>query len=186
MLSVRSRVITFCVVTMLALSIVGCETTQKASSPAQPESKQLSLDVNPVENRDQWKIATADSVTLTAKAPSARSVKILYRPIVATDRYVVLKTINTATDQRAGTFTTTLKLVPDFAGELWAEASYPDGGSNKTEPIQLAAQSSDVAQSPQGQGTPPPPAGASTPIGSIGNDESPRSDKFTGGKIERT
>ncbi|HEX5080962.1 MAG TPA: L,D-transpeptidase, partial [Blastocatellia bacterium] len=69
-----------------------------------------------------------------------------------------------------------LNLAPDFAGEVWAEAVYP-GGSKKMTATTL------IAVDAAGDKT-------SVPLdavgGSVGTDESARSDKLTGGRIIRT
>jgi hypothetical protein len=59
---------------------------------------------------------------------------------------------------------------------LWAEASYSDGAKRRTETIALAAQTADagIVSRPDAVG------------GSVGTDESARSDKLTGGRIRRT
>ena len=48
---------------------------------------------------------------------------------------ILLKTINAPADGLSGTFLATVKLVPDFAGDVWADVSYPDGTKKETEPI---------------------------------------------------
>lgn len=144
---------------------------QQSTSPTQP-----TLEISPVQQgEDSWKIAGADVVTFNVRAPEAKSIRILYRPIVATDRYVVLKTVNRGSN---GEFSTGVRLVADFAGDVWAEVSYPDGSTKETETIELGAQNSDIAQSQK--------SGSIPPVGSAnGNsNEDARSDRRTGGKIE--
>jgi lipoprotein-anchoring transpeptidase ErfK/SrfK len=113
-------------------------------------------------------------------------VRILYRPVVETDRHLVLKTINEPSDRGSGKFSTTLKLVPDFAGEIWAEASFPDGTKKEGQPLELAAQSSLVAQTEASPTAASPTNESANKNGSSRRGESAHSDKFTGGKIERT
>jgi lipoprotein-anchoring transpeptidase ErfK/SrfK len=167
---------------LIAGLTTGCQTVSQNTAQQSPSAQAPTLDATPVEPGEaQWKIAKAETVSLTINAPGARSVRILYRPIVATDRHVVLKTINTPTDIRSGKFSASVKLVADFAGDVWAEVSYSDGTKRETEPIELAAQSSTVAM----EG----PANTASQPGneniSIGKDESARSDKITGGNIEK-
>jgi lipoprotein-anchoring transpeptidase ErfK/SrfK len=172
------KLATFAASVLFSVSMVGCQTVSQNTGQSEPSA--LTIEASPVQQGEgQWKIASADSATLTVNAPGAKSVKILYRPIVATDRHVVLKTIKAPTDGKSGKFSAEVKLVPDFAGEVWAEVSYPDGTKKETEPIQLARYSA-VAQPAQAA-----PNQSANQLGSIGNDESARSDKFTGGKIER-
>src|SRR5215471_16936492 len=121
-----------------------CQTARQDTTPA---SQSPVIEASPVQQgENSWKIATADTVTLTVLAPSAKSVKIMYRPIVETDRHVVLKTINSPVNGQSGKFTTSIKLVKDFAGEVWAEVTLADGTRKETDPIDLAAQDSSVAQ----------------------------------------
>jgi hypothetical protein len=64
-----------------------------------------------------------------------------------------------------------LKTPSDFAGEVWAEASYPKGNRKETKPISLTVESISTAEL----------ADASYKH----SDESARSDKITGGTIEK-
>ena len=92
-----------------------CQTARQDTTPA---SQSPVIEASPVQQgENSWKIATADTVTLTVLAPSAKSVKIMYRPIVETDRHVVLKTINSPVNGQSGKFTTSIKLVKDFANQ---------------------------------------------------------------------
>jgi len=83
--------------------------------------------------------------------------------------------------------------VSDFAGDVWAEVTFADGTKKETEPIELAAPSSSVAQtetSPPGNKNAPaessPAAGSANKNAVSRNGESAKSDKFTGGKIEQS
>src|SRR5205085_2263272 len=96
---------------------------------------------------------------------------ILYRPIDAGDRVVSMKKSPAAADNASGTFTTQIKMTPDFAGEVWAEVTYGDGSKKQTKPIQLSsADNAGIAE-------------AVAKDASHG-DESEREDKFTGGHIQ--
>ncbi|HEY7543747.1 MAG TPA: L,D-transpeptidase [Blastocatellia bacterium] len=144
-----------------------------SESPITPEP---ALDAAPLKESGQWKIAASEKLHLTATAPGARSVRILYKPLAAEHRYVELKKLSSPTEGR-DKFSTELRIGPDFIGDLWAEAQYPDGSTKKTNPIALAnesaisAQSLDIPQENRG--------------GSPNSDESERSDKITGGAIEQ-
>lgn len=165
-------------VILLSFAIAACQTVSQNTAPQASNQQAPTIDASPVESGEaQWKIAKGDKVTLIVNAPGAKSVRVFYRPIVATDRHVVLKTINSPTDNRSGKFSADLKLVPDFAGDVWAEVSYADGSKKETEPIQLATQSSTVAQVGPGE--------AANKYTTTPSNESARSDKFTGGKIEK-
>ena len=157
-----------------------CETASQ--NTGNQAVKTLVLEATPIRDGEgSWKIATADTVTLSLSAPGAQSVRILYRPIVETDRHVLLKTIKSPADKQSGKFSVPLKLVQDFAGDVWAEAVFPDGNKRTTEPIELAAQTSLVAKT---EADAPDQAAANKNVSSR-NGESAHSDKFTGGKIER-
>jgi lipoprotein-anchoring transpeptidase ErfK/SrfK len=176
------RMMFLLVATLTAVLMAACQTiSQDTGRPvANPE---LKIEASPVEQgEDSWKIANSEKVVVTVYAAGARSARILYRPIVETNRHVLLKTITNAGD--SGRFSSELKLVPDFAGDVWAEISYPDGTSKETDPIQLAARTSTIAQSTQ-----PGAAGAdssSNRNASVDTTESAQSDKLTGGKIEKS
>lgn len=122
------------------------------------------------EGNGDVKIAAAETVTLTVVAPGAQQARILYRPIAASEGYLSLKTIDAPTDRASGKFSTEFKPVVDFAGDVWAEVTYPDGKKKETKPIVLAARGSEVS-------------GATS--GGVENNESVRSDRVTGGKIEK-
>ena len=173
-----NRMMALCVGTLVAISLSACQTVSQDTGQSSQGTAQPAIDAAPVQQgENSWKIATADTVTFTVSAPGAQSVRILYRPIVATDRHILLKTINAPADTRSGKFSSSVKLVPDFAGDVWAEVSYPDGTKKETEPIELTAQSSAVAQTDA--------AGAANKNGPSRRGESAQSDKFTGGKIEQ-
>ena len=67
-------------------------------------------------------------------------------------------------------------LTPDFAGQVWAEAVYRDSSKKRTETIALAVDTAGAGTSPR----------IDVVGGSVGTDESARSDKLTGGRIRRT
>ena len=160
-----------------------CQTiSQDTGKPG--ANSELKIDASPVEQgEDSWRIASSDKVMVTVYAPGARSARILYRPIVETSRHILLKTINSSDAGGRDKFSSEVKLVPDFAGEVWAQISYPDGTSKETEPIQLAARTSPTAQSAQSGST--GTDSSANRNGSVGSSESAQSDKFTGGKIEQ-
>lgn len=167
---------------LVAVLLAACQSvSQNTNKPV--ANSDLAIDVSPVQQGEgSWKIATADQVTISVSAPGAQSVRLFYRPIVETDRHIVLKTIKDPSDKAIGKFSSTIKLVSDFAGEVWAEALFPDGTKKEAQPIELAAQSSLVAQS---GATPANESANASKNGSSRRGESAHSDKFTGGKIER-
>src|SRR5262249_19572166 len=93
-----------------------------------------------------------------------------------------------APSNATGEFTARVRIPADFAGDVWAEAYYPDGVEKDTNPISLATNTAIADQPPSAPGNAaegsapkdkPKPA-APAPI-----DKSALSDEITGGKIER-
>ncbi len=169
------RILAIAAAMLAAIFLAACESNiTSTSQQPQQTSNEPTIQASPVEqSEDQWQVAKADTVTLTINAPGAQSARILYRPVVASDRVAVLKKVNAPDKGANGTFSAQLKMVADFAGDVWAEAVYPDGSKKQSQPIKLAtedaaATASDIAAD-----------------AAHGN-ESERSDKFTGGKIETT
>jgi lipoprotein-anchoring transpeptidase ErfK/SrfK len=149
----------------------GSDSTSKLQNPVPV------IEISPLEQgRGQWKIAAADAVTVTVTAPRAERIQILGRPEGAEEEYLDLRTLDAPVDRAVGRFMTRLNLARDFAGEVWAEASYSEGAKRRTETIALTAQAVDagIVSRPDAVG------------GSVGTDESARSDKLTGGRIRRT
>lgn len=144
-----------------------------ANSNTTGAAAEPTIEASPVSKTDdQWQVISADHITLSVTAPGAQSVKILYRPAFTEGRHVELKKLNAPTDAASGKFSSQLKVPTDFAGEVWAEASYRDGAKKETKPISLTIESISADEL----------AGASYKH----SDESARSDKITGGHIEQT
>jgi len=103
-------------------------------------SMQPMLDISPTENADGWLITASDEVKLTATAVGANKIKFNFSPIasVESDYYIELDTLLEATDPAKGEFVTQFKPSADFAGELWVEATYPDGTTGTSEPVSVA------------------------------------------------
>jgi lipoprotein-anchoring transpeptidase ErfK/SrfK len=171
------------VMTSMALSLIfiarGCRRQVREGfdiASRRPESPPV-IEITPLEQSGaQWKIASRNAVTATVTAPGAERVQILGRPEGMEEDYLELRTLTTPVDRAGRRFVTGLNFSPDFAGQVWAEAIYHDGSKKRTETIMLAVDTAD----------------AGTPVeldavgGSVGTDESARSDKLTGGKIRRT
>ena len=98
--------------------------------------------------------------------------KILYRPAFAEGRHIELKKLTSPSDASAGKFSTQMKVPSDFAGDVWAEAVYAHGEKKQAKPISLTAESVSPSEL----------ADASYKH----SDESARSDRITGGRIEQT
>jgi lipoprotein-anchoring transpeptidase ErfK/SrfK len=164
----------FAIAIFIGISGNACKRADKPEGSQEP-----TLEARPVEQGEgEWKIATSPTVNLSVIAPGAQNVKILYRPVVAEGRHLILKKLTEPTDPARGNFSTALQAAPDFAGHVWAEIAYPDGRKKKTEAIALT---SEASLSPQPGQIPLDHIGAS-----VGTDMSERSDQLTGGKIEQT
>src|SRR5581483_6412452 len=170
------KIVAFIAVVVAAFSVQACgpvPNNSNQSAQATAIGKQEpAIEATPVkQGENNWLVAGGDSVTLNVTALGAKSARILYRPIDAGDRVVALKKSPVVADSANGTFTTQIKMSPDFAGEVWAEVAYADGSKKQTKSIQLSsADNASIAEAlakDAAHGT-----------------ESEREDKFTGGKIE--
>jgi len=123
----------------------------------------------------EWKVLASETVGLTVTAPGAREVKVMYKPVVAVRHHAESRTLNTPTSD--GKFTTEFKAAPDFAGDVWAKVSYPDGAKKRTNVLALATAE---AVGPEEGAIPPDRIGKTA-----GTDESERSDKITGAHADR-
>lgn len=134
----------------------GCENPSSGDANAEtPETAQVEtddgvitnamqpmLEVSPTEQSENgWLIVTSDELKLTATAAGAKKIKFNFSPIASaeSDYYVELDTQLEPTDAAKGAFVTQFKPSADFAGELWIEATYPDGSTRTTEPVAVAA-----------------------------------------------
>jgi hypothetical protein len=169
------------VTTGMALSLIlvahTCKSIREsADSTGERQNSGPVIEIMPLEQGSGlWKIST-DAVAVTVTAPGAERVQILGRPAGVEKDYWELRTLTAAIDGASGRFVTRLNLATDFAGQVWAEASYPDGAKRRTETIALAVDTAGVGTA----------ARLDVVGGSVGTDESARSDKLTGGKIRKT
>src|SRR5262249_45785630 len=164
------------VTTSLTLSLIlVAHTCNRFRDGAESTSGRLPvIEIAPLEQGGgQWKIAASDTVTATVTAPGVECVQILGRPVGVEEDYLDLRTLTAPTCRDSGKFVTQLNLAPDFAGQVWAEVVYHDGSKKRTETIALAVDKA-------GAGT---TARLDVVGGSVGTDESARSDKLTGGGI---
>jgi hypothetical protein len=146
-----------------------------ASRDAPPAPLVPSLEVAPLApDAGRWRVAASNDVAFSVTAPRAESVRLLYRPVTLDpDRRLLLRRLDEPTDREAGTFSARVTLPEDFAGVVWAEATYSDGVTKATEPMSLTADDESSAAVRAGA------------VWGAGADESDRSDRLTGGRIEK-
>lgn len=165
---------TFFAVAAILISIAtsACDQAINNVNPSsQATVQEPTIEASPTSpGEGQWLVASADSVTLSITAPGAESARILYRPVAA-NRVVALKKISAPADRASGKFSSPVKIVPDFAGDVWAEVTYTNGTKKETKPISLTAEQAAAGA-------------AELAANAAHGDESERSDKFTGGKIQ--
>lgn len=148
------------------------EKTAETNANSGPTNTEPTIEASPTsKSDDEWQVVSSDTVNFAVTAPQAQSVRILYRPAFSEERHVVLKNVTSPAGQ-GGKFTTQLKVPSDFAGEVWAEVSYPTGEKKQTKPISLTVESISPSEL----------ADASYKH----TEDSARSDKITGGRIETT
>jgi lipoprotein-anchoring transpeptidase ErfK/SrfK len=164
----------WCVVASFACEQVDQPVNTPANKTAATSTNtEPTIEANPTsKSGDEWQVISSDNVTLNVTAPGARAVKILYRPAFAEDRHVELKNLAAPAEPATGKFTTQLKVPSDFAGEVWANVSYPNGEKKDTKSISLTVESISPSEL------------ADASYKHI--EDSARSDKITGGRIETT
>lgn len=171
-LGLHPRVISLLVVMLLAVSVHVCRIMDRAEDSPEPWIKAAPLG----QSAGQWTLIAADTVKFTVTAPGAEKVKLLYKPVAAVGGHAELKTLAAPAKGR-GEFLLEWRPGPDFVGDVWAEAYYLGGVVKKTEPFPLATE--EAISSLAGE----------IPLnrvgGSVKTDESARSDKLTGGRIEQ-
>jgi lipoprotein-anchoring transpeptidase ErfK/SrfK len=166
------------VVLWCAFAAIACERVDRpANAPsdkpvAANANTEPTLEANPTSKSDEWQVISSDTVTLNVTAPGARAVKILYRPAFTEGRHVELKNLASPAEPATGKFTTQLKVPSDFAGDVWADVSYPNGEKKQTKPISLTVESISPSEL--------------TDASYKHIEDSARSDKITGGTIEKT
>ncbi len=189
----------FVVVFALITSTFGCivqerkvelqGSTPTLPTPQAPE-RQPTLAASEVEaGAEGWKVTAAETVTLTVTAPGATEVAVLYRPVVADeqDGYLQLKKLTPPSEGDGGKFQTSIRTPADFAGDVWARVTYPDGTHKQTESIALTTR--EAAGEPGSRSAPQEAGATADTVGtnrtSVSGDESARSDEATGGRIVR-
>lgn len=176
--------------------------TPTLPTPMPASAQQPTIAASPVDDAaGDWKVASNDAVTLTLTAPGANEVAFLYRPVIADEdsNFVQLKNLIEPTDRARSQFQTNLQTSEDFAGDVWARVSYPDGAKKETEHLLLTTRtalgesepadaSNNTDRAANNQTSTSNQVDSNNPNrtnASIGEDESQRSDKATGGKLMR-
>lgn len=179
-----SRLITVVAAIMLVPFMLSCRPAREPSQPAEQTAvvREPSIEAEPIrKGSGDWMVADSDKVTFTVTAATAEKVNLLYRPVAASGGHFLLKAINAPNELASGRFEAQVVMPLDFYGEVWAEAVYPDGTKKQTRSITLmtqpAGEKADLAASVES---------SPKPNGLAGENESARSDKITGGKIEKT
>lgn len=176
-----------CVVQERKVELQG--STPTLPTPQAPERRPTIAASQVEEGAEGWKVTAADAVTLTVTAPGATEVAVLYRPVVADERdgYLQLKKLTQPSEGVGGKFQTSIRTPADFAGDVWARVTYPDGTHKQTERIALATR--EATGEPDSQSTPKEVSVTADTGGANGTsatgDESARSDKATGGRVVR-
>lgn len=132
--------------------------------------------------KGDYKIITDDTLKLTVAADGALQAEIYYQPIVASDRSIKLRTVN---EKNGNSFVTEIKPPQDFNGVVWARVKYANGETKQTERLLLSSRFDADGDSDLQQANVNTSSNSTTEKGKIGDDESARSDKATGGRIEQ-
>jgi lipoprotein-anchoring transpeptidase ErfK/SrfK len=166
-----------------AIETTGANSSNQAEEP--PYKAEPSIEIEPFKSEGDYKILTAETFNISVKAPGARQAELFYQPVTANDRQIRLRTLDAPADANAGLFETELQTPQDFNGEVWARISYPGGETRETARLQLAAQSE--AENNSNNQAQYSNANTNTAVNhQIDDNESARSDRKTGGKIERS
>ncbi|HWQ32078.1 MAG TPA: L,D-transpeptidase [Blastocatellia bacterium] len=179
------RILALLLVLSAAALLNACQLKDESSS-AQPVAAPR-LEIAPLEKSGaDWKIASSDKFTLTAIAPGAASAEMFYQPEGGGSGPHSLGSVAAPADPARGSFPLEVTAAPDFAGEVWAEVTYPSGAKKKTAPVLLLTRTA-LGVSQKTTATPEDKAAekaAKTRLRiTVDSDESAREDKFTDGRI---
>lgn len=144
-----ARYIIILTATLLAAFAFGCSATKDAFDQQKRavEEEIPSIEITPLQpGNDAFQIVTSEAVTFTVTAPEAKEVQLLHRPVLDADVYIVLARIS---DSTSGKFTSQMKLPLDFAGDVWAEAVYPNDLKKQTETISIALSNANARKAAQ-------------------------------------
>jgi lipoprotein-anchoring transpeptidase ErfK/SrfK len=147
---------------------------------------QPTIEASPIAgDSGQWRIVSGDYVNLTVKAPEAQRVSIFYRPVAASDQYIELKNLGAPSKPSGGEFTANIRLPADFAGDVWAQADYSDGGKRDSEAISLANVAVTNPNEAPASSAGSVPEHSSVKPAADPTDKSALSDEITAGKTEQ-
>lgn len=176
-----------------------------AATNSSAESANLpSIEAAPTEKGDDgYQFITGDDFKLTVHAADAQEVSIFYQPVTASDRALRLKTLNAPAANSPDTYVADLKIPEDFNGDVWAQIKYKNGDLKETPHLLMARR--DATENAESGGQTSNDSNANNAANSNGatsssgaansnssgqnqtadTDESARSDKMTGGKIQK-
>ncbi len=149
------------------------------------------------EGDDGYKFITGDDLKLSVHAPDAQEVSLFYQPVTASDRALKLQTLNAPTDTANGNYIADLKVPQDFNGDVWAQIKYKNGDLKETPHLLIARRDAmeNAANNEQtrNDSNTKNAANSNSVANSNSNgansngdtEESARSDKMTGGKIQK-
>ena len=165
-------------------------TNSNLNSNSAEISKQPSIEAAPTEKgAGGYQFITGDEFKLTVRAADAQEVSIFYQPVTASDRALRLKTLNAPAENSPDTYAADLKIPEDFNGDVWAQIKYKNGDLKETPHLLLARR--DAVENAANDGQPRNNSNTNIAANSNGQkqtgdtEESARSDKMTGGKIQK-
>ena len=160
----------------LALILVAHTCKQIREGAESTSERQPLIEITPLEQgRGQWKIAITDAVAVVVTAPGAERIQILGRLEGVEEDYLeASERSRRRLIAQAEEFVTRLNLAPDFAGRRVGGGCLTADRREETDRNNRAHRSG-----PQAPESSPRPDAVG---GSVGTDESARSDKLTGGQ----
>jgi lipoprotein-anchoring transpeptidase ErfK/SrfK len=168
--------------TIFMMFLNGCVPPDGNSNLANSANQPV-IEAAPVRpGKGDYKIITDDKLKLTVNAAGAVQAEIFYQPIVASDRSIKLRTVN---EKNGDNFITEIKTPQDFNGEVWARVKYANGETKQTKRLLLSARSESDDDANDQQANANNSSNSTTEKEKIGDDDSARSDKATGGRVER-
>ncbi len=170
----------------------GVNANLPANSAAE-NGNQPTIEAASVEDGDNgYKFITSDDFKLSVHAPDAQEVSLFYQPVTASDRALKLQTLTAPTDAANSNYVADLKIPQDFNGDVWAQIKYKNGDLKET-PHLLMARRDAVENAANNDSNTNNAANSNGAMSSNSNgankngdtEESARSDKMTGGKIQK-